>query len=56
MIIKKQTKKYTFRHFIIVDGAKKEINPLESDIADKCNLAIAYMVTGKEHVLVGDSN
>ncbi|WP_342508301.1 hypothetical protein [Sporosarcina sp. FSL K6-2383] len=46
-------KKYTFRHFMIVDGKRVEIDPTKvSRIADGCKLLWANISTGKEHVLV----
>lgn len=45
--------KYSFHHFIIVDGQKKEINPNKVDfISDRCKLFGANLSTGKEHEIV----
>ena len=47
--------KYKFRHFIIVDGQRKEIDPLkEPKISNQCKLLWANLTTGKEYVLVED--
>ncbi|MFJ8065837.1 hypothetical protein ACIQYS_14500 [Psychrobacillus sp. NPDC096426] len=49
--------KYTFRHFFIVDGQKKEIDPLkEPKVSNQCKLLWANLTTGKEHVLVEEEN
>ncbi|WP_018934495.1 hypothetical protein [Gracilibacillus lacisalsi] len=53
--MKKETK-YTVRHFKLLDGKKVEFNPSENrELANRCKLALAHMVTGKEHVLVNKS-
>ena len=50
--------KYTFNHFMVIDGLKKEIDPrVQSNIADRCKLEWAYVTTGNEYVLAdGDQN
>ncbi|MEL3956891.1 hypothetical protein NST17_06735 [Caldifermentibacillus hisashii] len=51
--MKKQ--KFKVRHFRLIDGKKVEFNPYENEqLADKCKLALAFMITGKEHVLVNN--
>lgn len=45
--------KYSFNHYMVVDGQLKEIDPTEvSGIADECKILWANISTGKEHVLV----
>ena len=45
--------KYTFKHFVVVDGQRKEIDPSKVDgISEQCKILWANMVTGKEHTLV----
>lgn|GEM_PF-3352108 len=45
--------KYTVRHFKIVDGKKVRFDPYkDEELADRCKLELARMMTGKEHVLV----
>lgn len=45
--------KYSFIHYMVVDGQLKEIDPTKlSRIADEYKLLWANISTGKEHVLV----
>ncbi|MCK1996832.1 hypothetical protein MPH47_06250 [Psychrobacillus psychrodurans] len=45
--------KYTFSHFIMVDGVKKEIDPTKDDmISGQCKLLWANLATGKDHMLM----
>lgn len=45
--------KYTFKHFIVVDGEKKEVDPAKvSKISDQCKVVWTNITTGKEHTLV----
>lgn len=39
-------------HFVKVNGERKEIDPRKTDIADRCKLAIAEMLTGNQYELV----
>lgn len=44
--------KYTFNHFVVVEGQKKAIDPSNVDrISEQCKILWANMVTGKEHML-----
>ena len=43
---------YTFRHFVVIEGKKMEVEPTkDKGIADKCKQVLMGMATGKEHVL-----
>lgn len=45
--------KYTFSHYMMVEGVEKEIDPTKVDtISDNCKLLWANLATGKEHILV----
>lgn len=42
-------------HYMMVNGEKIAIDPLKTNLPDRCKLAIAEMATGKKYELVGDS-
>lgn len=38
-------------HYMIVDGQKVEIDPFQTDLPDRCKLALMEMVTGQRYEL-----
>lgn len=39
-------------HYMVIDGEKVQINPYETDLPDRCKLALAEMATGHKYELV----
>lgn len=39
-------------HYMMIDGQKKQIDPLKTNLPDRCKLAWAEMVTGQKYELV----
>lgn len=39
-------------HYMIINGEKVKIDPLKTDLPDRCKLALAEMITGQKYELV----
>lgn len=39
-------------HFMVIDGKLVEIDPIKTDLPDRCRVALAEMITGKKFELV----
>jgi hypothetical protein len=39
-------------HYMLIDGKEVEIDPYKTDLPDRCKLALAEMVTGRQCRLV----
>jgi hypothetical protein len=50
---KKRPTIFTVKHYMIINGKKVEINPTETDLPDRCKLAIAEITTGQRYELMG---
>lgn len=53
--MKKERKRqqfYLIGHFMIIDGKEVEIDPVKTDLPDRCLLAIGEMTTGKKCELI----
>lgn len=42
-------------HYMMVNGEKVEIDPLKTNLPDRCKVALAEMATGKKYELVSGS-
>lgn len=42
-------------HYMMIDGVKTPIDPLKTNLPDRCKLALAEMITGLKHELVKSS-
>lgn len=41
-------------HYMMIDGQRVEIDPHQTDLPDRCLLALAEMATGQQYELVDD--
>lgn len=48
----KQKKKFVVRVFMLVDGQEVMVDPQNTDLPDRCKLALAEMTTGQKHEFV----
>jgi len=39
-------------HYMLIDGKKVEIDPLKTDLPDRCKLTLAEIITGLKFELV----
>ncbi|MED1850315.1 hypothetical protein P4V33_01485 [Brevibacillus borstelensis] len=39
-------------HFMEIDGARVKVDPFQTDLPDRCKLALAEMTTGQKYELV----
>lgn len=39
-------------HYMMIDGKKVEIDPFQTNLPDRCKLALAEMMTGQKYKLV----
>lgn len=49
---KKDRPKLVFKDFTLIDGVKVEIEPLKTNLPDRCKLALMEMTTGLTYEIV----
>lgn len=49
---RKRPKLKIVTHYMLIDGKKKIVNPMETNLPDRCKLALAEIVTGRKHKLI----
>ncbi|MGG1661733.1 hypothetical protein [Brevibacillus sp. NRS-1366] len=43
-------------HYMLIDGEKVEIDPLKTDLPDRCKLLLAELMTGQKYELVEEGS